>query len=87
LQKGDRVIPANPGFGEWYNFLLCLISSLIFFFFLGCLGTWRTQALAEESALLKVSSDIPVEYAATIGVNPCTAYRLLKDFVDLKPGI
>lgn len=24
--------------------------------------------------------------AATINVNPCTAYRLLNDFVDLKPG-
>lgn len=31
-------------------------------------------------------SDIPVEYAATLAVNPATAYRLLNDFVQLKSG-
>lgn len=29
---------------------------------------------------------IPIYYAATIAVNPCTAYRLLRDFVKLNPG-
>ena len=24
--------------------------------------------------------------AATLAVNPCTAYRMLRDFVDMKPG-
>jgi len=36
--------------------------------------------------LQKIDNDIPVPYAATLGVNPCTAYRMLKDFVQLKPG-
>lgn len=36
--------------------------------------------------LQKCPSDIPAEYAATIGVNPCTAYRLLRDFVTLREG-
>lgn len=49
-------------------------------------GTWRTHALAEEAALTKVSNDLPVEYAATLAVNPCTAYRLLEDFVKLNAG-
>lgn len=36
--------------------------------------------------LQKCPSDIPPEYAATIGVNPCTAYRLLRDFENLREG-
>ena len=39
-----------------------------------------------KSMLQKCPSDIPAEYAATIGVNPCTAYRLLRDFVTLREG-
>lgn len=35
---------------------------------------------------LKVSSSVPVEFAATLQVNPPTAYRMLKDFVHLRPG-
>jgi NADPH:quinone reductase-like Zn-dependent oxidoreductase len=27
-----------------------------------------------------------MEYAATVSVNPCTALRMLKDFVDLEAG-
>jgi trans-2-enoyl-CoA reductase len=50
------------------------------------LGTWTQSAKADESAVIKVANDIPIPYAATIGVNPCTAYRLLRDFVSLKPG-
>jgi trans-2-enoyl-CoA reductase len=50
------------------------------------LGTWTQSAKADESHLIKVPNDIPIPYAATIAVNPCTAYRLLRDFVDLKPG-
>jgi trans-2-enoyl-CoA reductase len=34
----------------------------------------------------KISNDIPQLSAATITVNPCTAYRMLKDFGNLKPG-
>ncbi|CAM9721865.1 unnamed protein product, partial [Sphacelaria rigidula] len=49
-------------------------------------GTWRNVAKADESMLQKCPSDIPAEYAATIGVNPCTAYRLLRDFETLREG-
>lgn len=49
-------------------------------------GTWRDEAVANESAVDRVPNDIPVGYAAVLGVNPCTAYRLLKDFGNLKPG-
>lgn len=36
--------------------------------------------------LQKCPSDIKAEYAATIGVNPCTAFRLLRDFETLRKG-
>lgn len=49
-------------------------------------GTWRTEALAHGDAVLPVAKDIPIEAAATISVNPCTALRMLHDFVQLQPG-
>lgn len=48
------------------------------------LGTWRTHALYNENELMKVPAGIPSAEAATITVNPCTAYRMLKDFVALQ---
>lgn len=50
------------------------------------LGTWRSHALFKEVDVMKVPSDLPLPEAANITVNPCTAYRMLKDFVDLKQG-
>lgn len=49
-------------------------------------GTWRSHAKATEDQLLKVASDIPIQYTASLGVNPATAYRLLNDFVSLSKG-
>ncbi|KAI9811709.1 MAG: mitochondrial 2-enoyl thioester reductase [Thelocarpon impressellum] len=52
-----------------------------------CFGTWRTHAQADESELLKIDKTglSPVQ-AGTVSVNPCTAYRMLKDFAPLRPG-
>ncbi|XP_063274792.1 enoyl-[acyl-carrier-protein] reductase, mitochondrial isoform X1 [Prinia subflava] len=50
------------------------------------LGTWRTRGVFPEEMLLKVPSDIPVLCAATLSVNPCTAFRVLADFESLAPG-
>lgn len=49
-------------------------------------GTWRSEAVAAEDNFTVVPNDIPRAYAATIAVNPCTSYRLLRDFVPLKRG-
>jgi len=49
-------------------------------------GTWRTFAVAHEDVLEPIANDIPAEMAATVSVNPCSAYRMLHDFVPLKPG-
>lgn len=50
------------------------------------LGTWRTEAVVAEDAIISLPKDIPLLCAATLGVNPCTAWRMLSDFEDLKPG-
>ncbi|XP_067386879.1 enoyl-[acyl-carrier-protein] reductase, mitochondrial isoform X1 [Emydura macquarii macquarii] len=49
-------------------------------------GTWRTNAVVSEEILLKLPCDIPLLCAATLSVNPCTAYRMLADFETLGPG-
>jgi mitochondrial enoyl-[acyl-carrier protein] reductase / trans-2-enoyl-CoA reductase len=50
------------------------------------LGTWRSHAIYSEGELMKVPDGVPLTEAATITVNPCTAYRMLKDFVKLASG-
>ncbi|XP_003800812.1 enoyl-[acyl-carrier-protein] reductase, mitochondrial isoform X2 [Otolemur garnettii] len=50
------------------------------------LGTWQTEAVFSEEELMRVPSDIPLQCAATLSVNPCTAYRMLMDFEQLQPG-
>lgn len=49
-------------------------------------GTWRTEAVLAEDAIISLPNDIPLLCAATLGVNPCTAFRMLSDFEHLKPG-
>ena len=49
-------------------------------------GTWRQLAVTTEEKLLNIDNDISVLGAATIMVNPCTAYRMLKDYVKLESG-
>ena len=51
-------------------------------------GTWRTHALVEEDNVLKIEDKeglTPIQ-VGTVSVNPCTAYRMLKDFEELKEG-
>lgn len=54
---------------------------------LGGLGTWRTHLQVDESAVVRVDkTGLTASQVATVSVNPVTAWRLLKDFVHLKPG-
>lgn len=50
-------------------------------------GAWRTHALVEdaERALIKIEGreGLSPLQVATVSVNPCSAYRMLRDFVDL----
>lgn len=48
-------------------------------------GTWRTHALAVAEDVLKIDNKeglTPLQ-VGTVSVNPCTAYRMLKDFESL----
>ena len=55
-------------------------------FYLFCVGTWQTKAVFPSSSLTKISSQVPLQMASMLLVNPTTAYRMLKDFVHLKEG-
>lgn len=70
-RKGDWAIMKNPGF-----------------------GTWRTHAQTTSDKLLRLEPEwiedggnkiTPIQ-AGTVSVNPCTAYRMLKDFVNVGEG-
>lgn len=71
---------------DLYAFIvLCLIvfdNENIFF----CLGTWQTYVVKDQSVWYKINKDSPMEYAATIAINPLTALRMLEDFITLNPG-
>ncbi|TVY35076.1 Enoyl-[acyl-carrier-protein] reductase, mitochondrial [Lachnellula subtilissima] len=51
-------------------------------------GTWRTHATASPDDVIKISNKeglTPIQ-VGTVSVNPCTAYRMLRDFETLDPG-
>jgi len=50
------------------------------------LGTWREAAVIAEESLIEIDPDVPLEQAAMLKINPPTAWRMLHDFVTLKPG-
>ncbi|KAK6271880.1 PREDICTED: probable trans-2-enoyl-CoA reductase, mitochondrial isoform X1 [Theobroma cacao] len=49
-------------------------------------GTWQTYVVKDQDMWHKISKDSPIEYAATVTVNPLTALRMLEDFVTLNSG-
>ncbi|MBA3544830.1 MAG: zinc-binding dehydrogenase [Chthoniobacterales bacterium] len=50
------------------------------------LGTWREKAVVAAEKLTVVPNEIAPEQAAMLKINPITAWRMLHDFVRLKPG-
>lgn len=48
------------------------------------MGTWRTHMQVQESEIIKIEdkSGLNPLQVGTVSVNPCTAYRMLKDFVQ-----
>jgi len=50
------------------------------------LGTWRTHAVIPCTTAFRVPKKLGIVEAATLTVNPCTAYRMLRDYTNLKPG-
>jgi trans-2-enoyl-CoA reductase len=47
-------------------------------------GSWRSHTLALSSNFIKISNKLDKQACSTLLVNPCTAFRLLNDFVNLK---
>ena len=50
------------------------------------LGSWCNAYIVPHEQLVPVPPGIKVEQAAMLAINPPTAWRMLHDFVDLKPG-
>lgn len=52
-------------------------------------GTWRTHAAGPSSdfQVLPKKDHVSLIQQATLSVNPCTAYCMLKNFVQLEKGI
>ncbi|KAK2558210.1 Enoyl-[acyl-carrier-protein] reductase [Acropora cervicornis] len=49
-------------------------------------SSWRRHLVVSEDEVLKIPPGLPVDAAATVSANPCTAFRMLRDFEDLQPG-
>lgn len=49
-------------------------------------GTWRELAVIAADRLVATPNDIEPVQAAMLKVNPITAWRMIHDFVPLKPG-
>uniref|UniRef100_A0A2P2HWQ7 Enoyl-[acyl-carrier-protein] reductase, mitochondrial n=1 Tax=Hirondellea gigas TaxID=1518452 RepID=A0A2P2HWQ7_9CRUS len=49
-------------------------------------GTWRSHAIGTHDEFTKLPKGMDAAAAATLSVNPTTAYRMLKDFVKLEKG-
>ncbi|ANZ74885.1 BA75_02984T0 [Komagataella pastoris] len=70
---GDQV--SNFQIGDW-----CIPRGVNY-------GTWRTHLLSTQDKFQKLdSSALTKTQAATIAVNPCTAYQMLTMYADLKKG-
>ena len=49
-------------------------------------GVWRDAITVPAAEIEKVPTDVPAELAAMAFINPMTVWRILHDFVELKPG-
>ncbi|XP_061352037.1 enoyl-[acyl-carrier-protein] reductase, mitochondrial [Gastrolobium bilobum] len=49
-------------------------------------GTWQTYIVKDHNVWHKIDKGVPMEYAATITVNPLTALLMLEDCITLNSG-
>lgn len=49
-------------------------------------GTWCTHKLSNENELIKINENLSINQAATIAVNPSSAYQMLTYYEKLNPG-
>lgn len=78
VKPEDYVIAAQPGLGMQCDNICYVMMTYT--------GTWRETLVCHHDKLLVVPATLPINLAATLMVNPPTAYRMMSDFVDLKEG-
>ena len=49
-------------------------------------GTWRSHSIETYSHFIRIPNNLNKHACATLTVNPVTAFRMLHDFVNIKPG-
>lgn len=49
-------------------------------------GSWRNSLAVDVTSVVPVPTGLSVVQAATLLINPSTAYRMLRDVVELQPG-
>lgn len=49
-------------------------------------GYWQSYSVQNADTIYKVDGSLDQCITAQLKVNPCTAFRMMKDFVNLKPG-
>ncbi len=87
---GRREVPAVPGF-EGAGVVVDLgtdvktVASGALVILPHNVGTWREALAVRASELVAVPPKIEPVHAAMLKINPMTAWRLLHDYVDLKP--
>ena len=54
--------------------------------FLGGVGTWTEWTVAPVGSVRRVDPGLDPLQAAVLRINPATAWRLLRDFAELRPG-
>lgn len=50
------------------------------------LGTWRYYGIYSECDLHVIPADINIADASLLSIAPCSAYRMLKDYIRVQPG-
>ncbi|ODV77931.1 NAD(P)-binding protein [Suhomyces tanzawaensis NRRL Y-17324] len=74
VQPGDRVIPSLSGFGTWRTALVAAIDDP------------RKTAGGKVDAFVKVPADLKEAEAATLTINPATAYQIFHNYHKLEAG-
>lgn len=50
------------------------------------LGSWRSHMVVKREEVFAIPNKMDLVAAATVTINPCTAYRMLNDFVKMRVG-
>lgn len=50
------------------------------------MNNWQSYSVQNQEDLYHIKEDLDITVAAQLKVNPCTAYRMMKDFGDIKSG-